>query len=167
MCALNYRGILFYKPDMDSNQILYILRETFDLSDKELIDIFHLGGLTVTAKQLDQWFEDDDPANYADLPNDKLTMFLNGFIIHKRGQKEGSTPPPIQELNNNIVFKKIKIALNLQASDILEIFAKREIEMSNHQLSAMFRNPKQSQYRPCSDYTLKNFLLGMRQKYLG
>ena len=40
-----------------------------------------------------------------------------------RGKKEGTQPEPEDKLNNNIIFKKLKIALNLKAEDILRMMA--------------------------------------------
>jgi len=68
-------------------------------------------------------------------------------------------------LNYNIVFKKLKIALNLRDEDILEIFKLVDLRISKTELSAFFRNPKQSQYKPCKDQFLRNFLHGMQLKY--
>jgi uncharacterized protein YehS (DUF1456 family) len=40
-----------------------------------------------------------------------------------------------------------------------------DMRISKHELSAFFRNPNQSQYRPCQDQILRNFLHGLQLKY--
>jgi uncharacterized protein YehS (DUF1456 family) len=95
-----------------------------------------------------------------------MAIFLNGFINEKRGKKEGVQPEPEKRLNNNIILRKLKIALNLKDEDILEILMLADLRISKHELSAFFRNPNQEQYRLCKDQVLRNFLFGMQKKYL-
>jgi uncharacterized protein YehS (DUF1456 family) len=108
--------------------------------------------------------KDDDP-DLQELYDKELAIFLNGLIVDKRGKKEGEQPKPEKRMNNNIVFRKLKIALNLRDDDILEILMLVDFRISKHELSAFFRNPVQSQYRPCKDQILRNFLMGMQIKY--
>jgi len=88
--------------------------------------------------------KDDDPA-YQECSDPQLAIFLNGLINDKRGKKEGPQPEPEQRLNNNIIFRKLKIALNLQAEEILEIMALVQVQISKHELSAFFRRPGHKQ----------------------
>jgi uncharacterized protein YehS (DUF1456 family) len=94
-----------------------------------------------------------------------LSIFLNGLIIEKRGKKEGPQPLPETKLNNNIIFRKLKIALNLKDVDVLDILSLVDLRISKHELSAFFRKPNQSQYRLCKDQILRNFLHGLQKKY--
>jgi uncharacterized protein YehS (DUF1456 family) len=94
-----------------------------------------------------------------------LAIFLNGLIVDKRGKKEGPLPEPEQRLTNNIVFTKLKIALNLKADDVLEILAQVNLSMSKHELSAFFRKPGHKHYRDCKDQVLRNFLKGLQLRY--
>ena len=95
----------------------------------------------------------------------EFATFLNGFIIAQRGKREGSSPKPETLLNNNIILRKLKIALNLKDTDILNLFQSVDLRLSKHELSAFFRNPKQAQYRECQDQFLRNFLFGLKKKY--
>ncbi len=56
-------------------------------------------------------------------------------------EAEGLQPAPEKRLTNNIVFRKLKIALNLKDEDILEIMALAHLSISKHELSAFFRKP--------------------------
>jgi uncharacterized protein YehS (DUF1456 family) len=67
--------------------------------------------------------------------------------------------------NNNLILRKLRIALNLKEEDMLAIFALRSFRLSAHELSAFFRNPSQAQYRECKDQVLRNFLMGLQQKF--
>ena len=99
------------------------------------------------------------------LNDNQLAIFLNGLIINNRGKKEGEQPIAESRLNNNIILRKLKIALNLKDDDIIDIMSLVDLRVGKHELSAFFRNPNQSQYRTCHDQFLRNFLLGMQIKF--
>lgn len=148
-----------------NNSILRRIRYTFDYSDSQMIEIFGLAEYEVTRAQVSDWLKKDtDPENKL-LSDELLAIFLNGFINMKRGKREGDQPKPEEFLNNNIILRKIKIALNLKDIDMLEIFKLGNKAISKHELSAFFRKPNQRQYRPCLDQFLRNFLQGMQIKY--
>jgi uncharacterized protein YehS (DUF1456 family) len=94
-----------------------------------------------------------------------LAMFLNGFIKDRRGKKEGSQPEPEKSLSNNLILRKLKIALNLKDEDILSLLTLAGREVSKHEISAFFRHPEQNQYRVCKDQILRNFIQGLQMKY--
>ena len=150
---------------MNHNDILRRIRYTFDFSDSKMIEIFDLAGHKVTRAQISNWLKKDDDPDYEGLYDLQLAIFLNGLIIDKRGKKEGPPPIPEKRLNNNIILRKLKIALNLKDRDILEILALVDLRISKHELSAFFRKPNQSQYRLCKDQILRNFLHGLQKKY--
>jgi len=150
---------------MDNNDILRKIRYVFDFGDDKMIEIFKLAELEVTRAQVSDWLKKEDDPEFKGILDYQLATFLNGLITLKRGKKEGPQPVAEKKLNNNIVFRKLKIALNLRDEDILEIFKLVDLRISKTELSAFFRNPKQSQYKPCKDQFLRNFLHGMQLKY--
>ena len=152
---------------MSNNDILRSLRYTFDYSDAEMIDIFAAADQTVTRSQVSNWMKKDDDPEFQEMEDVDLAVFLNGLINKNRGRKEGEQAIPETELNNNIIFKKLKIALNLKDEDILEMLESVNKKISKHELSAFFRKKGQTQYRPCLDQILRNFLHGMQLKYRG
>lgn len=97
--------------------------------------------------------------------DEKLARFLNGLIVHKRGAKGEGIPEPEPVLSTNIVLRKLKIALNLQAEDLLEMLKMSDVILSKHELSALFRRPDHKHYRECSDQLLGNFLYGMERRF--
>jgi uncharacterized protein YehS (DUF1456 family) len=150
---------------MINNDIIRRIRYTFDLNDTDMMDIFSLGGNKVTRTQICDWLKKEDDPTFVKLSDFELAMFLNGFIDDKRGKKDGVQPIPENRLNNNIILRKLKIALNLKDEDLLEMLDQANMQISKHELSAFFRNPNQSQYRICNDQVLRNFLHGMQLKY--
>lgn len=150
---------------MDNNDIMRRIRYTFDFSDSKMVALFGLAGHEVTREQISDWLKKDDDPAYKECSDTELAIFLNGLIIEKRGKKDGPLPEPEKRLTNNIIFKKLKIALNFTAEDVLELMALAEFAMSKHELSAFFRKPGHKHYRECKDQILRNFLRGMLLKY--
>jgi len=150
---------------MKNNDILRRIRYTFDFSDDEMMNIFALAEMAITRPQLSNWLKKEEDPDFQEIYDIQFATFLNGFINLRRGKKEGEQPRPEKKLNNNIIFKKLKIALNLKDEDILTILNQVDMRVGKHELSAFFRNPTQNQYRACKDQILRNFIHGMQLKY--
>jgi len=152
---------------MNNNDVLRRIRYTFDFDDTKMIAIFALGGLDVTRAEISDWLKKDDDPDYRKCSDVQLARFLNGLIIDKRGRRDGPQPEPETSLTNNIIFRKLKIALNLQAEEILALIKQADFSMSKHELSAFFRRPDHKHYRECKDQVLRYFLKGVQKKYRG
>ncbi len=150
---------------MTNNDVLRRIRYTFDFNDSEMMAIFSQADLEVTREQVSSWLKADDDPAFKACSDLQLALFLNGLINERRGRREGEQPVPEKRLNNNIIFRKLKIALNLSADDTLEILALTKVRLSKHELSAFFRKPSHKNYRECQDQVLRNFLMGMQLKY--
>ena len=150
---------------MTNNDILRRLRYTFNYGDDQMIALLGSGGKEATRAEVSDWLKKEDDPESKELDDESLAAFLNGFINENRGKKDGPQPELEKRLNNNIILRKIKIALNLKDEDMLEILELANFHMSKHELSAFFRNPSQPQYRPCKDQILRNFIHGLQIKY--
>ncbi len=150
---------------MTNNDVLRRIRYTFDFNDSKMIAIFGLADCTVTREEISDWLKKDDDPAYKACSDTQLATFLNGLINDKRGKKEGQQPEPEKRMTNNIIFKKLKIALNLKEEDILQIMAFADFSLSKHELSAFFRKAGHKNYRECKDQILRNFLQGVQFKY--
>ena len=152
---------------MTNNDVLRRIRYTFNFDDAKMIAIFKLGSLEVTRAQVSEWLKKEDDPDYKSCSDVQMAAFLNGLIVEKRGKKDG--PPPVAETNltNNIIFRKLKIAFNLQAEEILSLIKQADFTMSKHELSAFFRKPGHKHYRLCKDQVLRYFLKGVQLKYKG
>lgn len=141
------------------------LRYTFNFNDQKMISIFSSADLEVTREQISAWLKKDDDPAYVNCVDTTLAIFLNGFINDKRGKKEGPQHIPEKRLDNNIILTKLKIALNLQSEDIIEILKSANLRMSKTELSAFFRKPDHKHFKQCKDQFLRNFLQGIDTKY--
>lgn len=130
-----------------------------------MLSIFKLGGHQGSKSELATWLAREEALEFVLCEDENLARFLNGLIIKNRGSKDGSIPEPETFLNNNSVLRKLKIALSLQADDLIEILKLNEFTLSKHELSALFRRPDHKNYRECLDQVLRNFLDGMEKRY--
>lgn len=150
---------------MKNNDILRRLRYTFNFGDDKMIEIFAKGGMITSRADVSDYLKKEEEESHKSLNDRIFAMFLNGFIANFRGEKEGGIPEPEKQLNNNVIFRKLKIALNFKDEDIIDIYDLVGMRISKHELSAFFRNPSQPQYRECKDQFLRNFLEGLQVKY--
>ncbi|GGN18179.1 MULTISPECIES: DUF1456 family protein [Marinomonas] len=150
---------------MNNNDILRRLRYTFDLKELEIVDIFAAADGIAAQEQVTSWLKKEDDTGYIEMLDVEMATFLNGFINTKRGKREGPQPEPEKRLTNNIVFMKLRIALNLQAEDILDIMSLAEFNLSKHELSSFFRKPDNRHYCECKDQILRNFLMGLQKRF--
>jgi uncharacterized protein YehS (DUF1456 family) len=148
-----------------NNDVLRRLRYTFDFSDSKMIELFKLMDVEVDREQISNWLKKDDDESYVNCTDKQFATFLNGLIIDKRGKQEGALPEIENKLNNNIVLRKLKIALNLQNDEVLNLLTQAGLSLSKHELSAFFRRADHKHYRACKDQVLRNFLQAIQLKY--
>ena len=70
-------------------------------------------------------------------------------------------------MTNNDVLKKLRIALKLKDTDILETLKLSGFEISKTELNAFFRKPDHRNYKECGDQVLRRFLDGLIIKMRG
>ncbi|MEE2742617.1 MAG: DUF1456 family protein [Bdellovibrionota bacterium] len=70
-------------------------------------------------------------------------------------------------MTNNDVLKKLRVALSLRDTDILDILKLVEFNMSKSEISAIFRKEDHPNYKECGDQLLRNFLNGLIIKHRG
>lgn len=70
-------------------------------------------------------------------------------------------------MTNNDIFKKIRVALSLKDTDIIEILKLEDFTMSKSQLNALFQREDHPNYEECGDQVLRKFLNGLITKMRG
>ena len=150
---------------MTNNDILRRLRFAFNFNDDMMMKLFALGGQEVTRAEISNWLKKSDHEEHIGIYDKQLAIFLNGLIIDRRGKREGPQPKPEKTLNNNIILRKLKIALAFKDEHIVDTLAKANIRVSKHEINAFFRKETQSQYRKCKDQFLRNFIYGLQIKF--
>ncbi len=150
---------------MTNNDILRRIRYAFDFSDSKMMALFALEDHSVSRQKISAWLKKDDDPALVECSAKELAIFLNGLINDRRGKREGPLSRPELRLNNNIIFRKLRIALNLKDDDILAVLKLAGFSLSKAELSAFFRNSESRQYRVCKDQVLRNFIKGLQLKH--
>ncbi|WP_313236595.1 DUF1456 family protein [Sporosarcina ureae] len=167
---------------MNNNDILSRLRYALDLKDSAVVEMFALGGLKTNRAEVKEMLTktnedstDEMQMNeYAkEIDNMMLESFLNGLISSKRGVPENASNAPQPFLMseeghrnvNNILLKKVKIALSLTSEDMLDILENAGVTISKNELSAVLRKEGHRNYKPCGDRYARNFLKGLAIRY--
>lgn len=110
----------------------------------------------------------EDEEDFFNINDRIMTLFLDGFIIYKRGENPNQTVVKKEKrLTNNDILKKLKIALNLKSEDILEILTIAENPISKSELAAVLQKKDHKNYKECGDKYIKKFLQGLTIKNRG
>ena len=64
-------------------------------------------------------------------------------------------------MNNNDIFKKLRVALQLRDDQIVEILELVDFRMSKGEIGNFFRNEDHPNFMECGDQVLRNFLNGL------
>lgn len=168
---------------MENNDILIRLRYALDIKNKDMVEIFKLGGVEVTKEDVlkiltksKEVSDDEDVVedeNHMKCNNKMLESFLNGLITHKRGKQDPkpgqpANPEPAEQQKdhvNNMLLKKLKVALQLTTEDMLEVLDDGGIVVSKGELGAILRKPGHRNYKECGDNFARKFLKGLAVKY--
>ncbi len=147
---------------MVSNDILRSVRYILKMNNNDLVRIFALGEVEVTAEQLAPWLRKEDEEGFVRCPDILLSRFLNGLIYEKRGRDESAPALAVERrINNNIMLKKLRIAFSLKTDDILAILTQQQFRIGMAEITAMMRAPEHKNFRECGDQFLRYFLRGL------
>ena len=152
---------------MTNNDFLRRLRYALNIKDNIMVQIFKKGNITVTREDVLDYLKKDIDEGFKKLSNNDLISFLDGLIIQKRGKKEDGTPVPKIKVTknnlNNILLRKLRIALAFKSYDMIRIFKLGGIEISEGELSALFRRENHKNYKECGDKYVRVFLKGLTE----
>lgn len=171
---------------MTNNDLLIRLRYALDIKNTDMVEMFKLGGFDVTKEELLKILTKPKQTEDGEIdltPTDEFTpctyemleAFLNGFVTFKRGKQEvkpGQEKPVVQvsskkDTPNNLLLKKVKVALSLTTEDMIEIFYEAGLNVSKGELGAILRKADHRNYKECGDNFTRNFLKGLTFKYRG
>lgn len=155
---------------MIANDVLRAVRYLLDLGDAAVVETMRLADPTVEVDRarLQAWLRKEGEDGFEPCPDAMLARFLDGLVVHYRGRDESRPlPPPATRLDNNQVLKKLRVAFELRDADLHAIFEAAGFPLSKPELSALFRQPGHTNYRPCGDQLLRAFLRGLALKVRG
>jgi uncharacterized protein YehS (DUF1456 family) len=157
---------------MNNNDILKRLRYALDLNDRNALALFSLdpkNRVILGPKHYHAMLAKEDDSKFEPCTDQRLSAFLDGLIVKKRGLKKPSsdtpTPQPSETnepLSRNLILKKLRIAFAFTDDDILKLTQQGGSKnLSKPQINAFFRNPNHKNYKPCGEQILRNFLKGL------
>ena len=151
---------------MKTNDILYKIKKALNLSQEEMMEAYKLADYKMDATHLDSLLKRRQDKGSQLCSYEELGVFLDGFVILKRGPSpKKSNNDEAVELTNNLILKKLRIALELKEAETEIIFSLADVELSKQQLASLFRKEGHKNFKECSDELLMAFLDGLDEFY--
>lgn len=155
---------------MTNNDILRRFRYALDISNPKMLEIFRLAGHEIDQAELISMLKKEDDDGFLPCGNSLLEGFLDGLIIQRRGPREGAPTEGVRSgepLSNNVILRKLRIAMELKDDDMVGIMKLAGITVSRGELGAFFRSRGHKNYKQCGDQFLRNFLKGLTSRHRG
>jgi uncharacterized protein YehS (DUF1456 family) len=149
---------------MTNNDLLRRLRYALNLKGETIAELCTLGGHDIGPIDVLKLLKKEDETGFVVCDDTVMGAFLDGLIVSRRGAhdpKPGSAKTTEMALNNNLIMRKLRIALELNDEAMLAILGKAGVKLSKPELSAMFRAEGHRNYKPCGDQMLRNFIRGL------
>jgi len=151
-----------------NNDILRRFRYALDISNPKMLEIFRLAGRDLDQATLMALLKKEEDEGFLPCGSDLLEGFLDGLIILKRGPREGEpgdAPAPAGGLNNNLILRKLRIALEMRDDDMVAVMKLAGVHVTRSELGAFFRSRGHKNYKECGDQFLRSFLKGLTNRY--
>ena len=149
---------------IDTNEILYRIKKALNLTTKDIIEAYNLEEYDMDVVHLKQVLKRRKDSDMVICSYEELGVFLDGLVSLKRG-KSPKRDDTVVELTNNLILKKLRVALELKEPEIEIMFALVDITLTKQQLSALFRKEDNKNFKACSDALLFSFLEGLDEFY--
>jgi len=149
---------------MTNNDLLRSLRYALKLNGEAIAELCTLGGHEIKPIDVLKLLKKEEETGFVVCDDTVMGAFLDGLIVSRRGAQEpkpGVAKAPDGALNNNLILRKLRIALELNEEGMLAVLAKAEVQLSKSELSAMFRAKGHRNYKSCGDQFLRNFIRGL------
>jgi len=149
---------------MRPSDVIKSIKEDLNLNRHQIKHIYELEDFAITQDRIDSILKNRSKKNSANASYEELGVFLDGLISFKRGK---SSAPQAQDvvLDNNLILKKLRVALNLKDEELAIIFELADFNISKSAIKDMFRAYDNPKYKECDNKTLKAFLEGLNEFY--
>jgi len=148
---------------MVTNTLFSRIVSALRLTEDEILEAYRLAGFEMSYERLASLLEDGKNTKCT---YEELGLFLDGLIALKRGKSPNDQDDETTvALTNNLILKKLRIALELKEPQIEIIFNLADLNPTKQQLSALFRKEGSKNFKPCSDELLMSFLEGLDEYY--
>jgi uncharacterized protein YehS (DUF1456 family) len=145
---------------MTNNDLLRRLRYALNLNCETIAEICTLGGHEIGPIEVLNLLKKEEETGFVVCADSVMGAFLDGLIVSRRGA-HGSAKAADMALSNNLILRKLRIALELNDEAMLAVLGKAGVRLSKSELSSMFRAEGHRNYKPCGDQFLRNFIRGL------
>jgi uncharacterized protein YehS (DUF1456 family) len=149
---------------MTNNDLLRRLRYALNLNGVTIAEIIGLAGREIGPAEVLKLLKKEDEHGFVACDDALMGAFLDGLITYKRGahdQPGQAQPAADATLNNNLILRKLRIALELNDEAMIAILKQAGVTVSKSELSALFRAPGHRNFKECGDQFLRNFVRGL------
>lgn len=150
---------------ISTNEILYRIQKALNLSMEEMLEAYNLESYTMAPSHLESLLKRRQDQGFMLCSYEELGIFLDGLVTLKRGPSPQKNNDEMIELTNNLILKKLRIALELREAETEIIFGLADVELSKQQLASLFRKEGHKNFKVCSDELLMAFLDGLDEFY--
>lgn len=151
---------------MNTNDILYKIQKALNLSLEEMMQAYKLEGYKISEEHLISLLKKRQDKAFKPCSYEELGTFLDGLVTLKRGPSpHKDNDDSVIELTNNLILKKLRIALELKEPETEIIFGLGEENLSKQALKSLFRKEGHKNFKICSDTLLNAFLDGLDEFY--
>jgi uncharacterized protein YehS (DUF1456 family) len=151
---------------MITNDIIFKVKTALKLSNSAILKIYELADFPMSEPQLNKILKKQQDKDFITCKYDELGAFFDGLIIFKRrASKNKKSSNETIELTNNLMLKKLRIALELKEAETEIIFSLGEAELTKQQLASLFRKESNKNFKICSDELFISFLDGLNEFY--
>ena len=149
---------------MKASEIIQAIKDALSLNRKQILHIYDLEDFPISQDRLNGILKNSSKKSSINATYEELGVFLDGLISYKRGKRDKEIPQDVV-LDNNLILKKLRAALNLKEYEIALIFELADYKISKSAIRDMFRSPNHPKYKECDNKTLKAFLEGLSEFY--
>jgi len=151
---------------LSTNEILFRIKKALNLSLEEVLNTYALEEYDMKAEHLEALLKRRQDKEFELCSYEELGVFLDGLITLKREPSpKKQNKEEALELTNNLILKKLRIALELKEPETEIIFGLGDVTLSKQQLAALFRKEGHKNFKTCSNELLLAFLEGLDEFY--
>ena len=150
---------------ISTNEILYRIQKALKLTPEEMMKTYNLESYEIEYSHIEALLKRRHDKDFMLCSYEELGIFLDGLVTLKRGPSPKKNSDETVELTNNLILKKLRIALELKEAQTEIIFGLAEVELSKQQMASLFRKEGHKNFKMCSDELLMTFLDGLDEFY--
>ncbi|CAA6800147.1 MAG: Unknown protein [uncultured Sulfurovum sp.] len=159
----NLNGV---KDSMQTNDILFKLKTALSLENEQIIEAYKLADFEMTEERLVSIMKRRQDKGFEEATFEELGVFLDGLVLLKRGPSDKvANEDDVVELTNNLILKKVRVAMELKEPELVILFALAEVTLTKRQIGSLFRKEGTKNFKACSDELLNAFLEGLDEFY--